>query len=181
MSPLYFFVTKIVRFKEESVTDTSAEYAIKDELPAKRKADMNTPNAQSKLAALKTFIRQRENLLVITGAGISTASGIGDYRDQAGNWKRAQPVSHQDFLASYAWRQRYWARSQLGYPSFMAAQPNSAHQALVRMEQAGQLLRPSDAKRRPVASTGRASKRCGFAWQTGSSDLYRLPRPGGSG
>ena len=95
-------MTKIVRFKEESVTDTSAEYAIKDELPAKRKADMNTPNAQSKLAALKTFIRQRENLLVITGAGISTASGIGDYRDQAGNWKRAQPVSHQDFLASYA-------------------------------------------------------------------------------
>ena len=139
MSPLYFCVTKIVRFKKESVTDTSAEYAIKDELPAKRKTDMNTPNAQSKLAALKTFIRQRENLLVITGAGISTASGIGDYRDQAGNWKRAQPVSHQDFLASYAWRQRYWARSQLGYPSFMAAQPNSAHQALVRMEQAGQL------------------------------------------
>ena len=118
---------------------------------------MNTPNAQSKLAALKTFIRQRENLLVITGAGISTASGIGDYRDQAGNWKRAQPVSHQDFLASYAWRQRYWARSQLGYPSFMAAQPNSAHQALVRMEQAGH-LRPSDAKRETGCINGQGIK-----------------------
>jgi NAD-dependent SIR2 family protein deacetylase len=77
--------------------------------------------------------------LVITGAGISTVSGIGDYRDQAGNWKRPQPVSHQDFLASHVWRQRYWARSQLGYPSFLAAQPNGAHHALVRMEQAGQL------------------------------------------
>ena len=100
---------------------------------------MNTGNSQSNLAALKTFIQQRENLLVITGAGISTVSGIGDYRDQAGNWKRPQPVSHQDFLASHAWRQRYWARSQLGYPAFLSAQPNSAHEALVRMEQAGQL------------------------------------------
>ena len=100
---------------------------------------MNTGNSQSKLAALKTFIQQRENLLVITGAGISTVSGIGDYRDQAGNWKRPQPVTHQDFLASRAWRQRYWARSQLGYPSFLSAQPNSAHDALVRMEQANQL------------------------------------------
>jgi NAD-dependent SIR2 family protein deacetylase len=42
-------------------------------------------------------------------------------------------------LASRAWRQRYWARSQLGYPAFLSAQPNSAHEALVRMEQAGQL------------------------------------------
>ena len=100
---------------------------------------MNTGNSQSNLAALKTFMQQRENLLVITGAGISTVSGIGDYRDPAGNWKRPQPVTHQDFLASRAWRQRYWARSQLGYPSFLSAQPNSAHDALVRMEQANQL------------------------------------------
>ena len=91
------------------------------------------------LERLQRFILAQDNLLVITGAGISTVSGIGDYRDRAGNWKRPQPVSHQDFLASHAWRQRYWARSQLGYPSFLAAQPNSAHHALVRMEQAGQL------------------------------------------
>ena len=100
---------------------------------------MNTAGSQSNLADLKRFIQERQNLLVITGAGISTVSGIGDYRDQAGNWKRPQPVSHQNFLASHAWRQRYWARSQLGYPSFLAAQPNSAHDALVRLERAGQL------------------------------------------
>ena len=100
---------------------------------------MDTAGSQSNLAALKRFIQERQNLLVITGAGISTVSGIGDYRDQAGNWKRPQPVSHQNFLASHAWRQRYWARSQLGYPSFLAAQPNSAHDALVRLERAGQL------------------------------------------
>ena len=100
---------------------------------------MNTAGSQSNLVALKRFIQERKNLLVITGAGISTVSGIGDYRDQAGNWKRPQPVSHQNFLASHAWRQRYWARSQLGYPSFLAAQPNSAHDALVRLARAGQL------------------------------------------
>lgn len=73
-------------------------------------------------------------MLVITGAGISTDSGIGDYRDSAGRWKRPRPVSHQDFMASHHWRQRYWGRSQLGYPAFWRAQPNVAHRALARLE-----------------------------------------------
>lgn len=91
------------------------------------------------LAELQTFIRERQNLLVITGAGISTGSGIGDYRDTAGQWKRPRPVSHQDFMADHGWRQRYWGRSQLGFPSFLRAQPNLAHDALVRLENAGKL------------------------------------------
>ena len=91
------------------------------------------------LEPLKNFILERENLLVITGAGVSTGSGIGDYRDRDGQWKRPRPVSHQDFINSYYWRQRYWARSQLGYPSFLQAAPNRAHRALARLECQGQL------------------------------------------
>ena len=91
------------------------------------------------LKRLQHFIMARDNLLVITGAGISTGSGIGDYRDQAGQWKRPQPVTHQDFMSQFAWRQRYWARSQLGYPSFLRAKPNQAHLALARLEDQGKL------------------------------------------
>ena len=88
---------------------------------------------------LQRFIFTRNNMLVITGAGISTASGIGDYRNQAGQWKRPKPVTHQDFIGHLSWRQRYWARSQLGYPSFLQAAPNRAHRALARLECQGQV------------------------------------------
>ena len=87
-----------------------------------------------RLESLKDFILDRGNLFVITGAGVSTGSGIGDYRDRDGRWKRPRPVSHQDFIRSHYWRQRYWGRSQLGYPSFLKAVPNLAHLALARLE-----------------------------------------------
>ena len=86
------------------------------------------------------FLARTERLLVITGAGCSTGSGIGDYRDEQGRWKRTQPVQHEAFMSSHAWRQRYWARSQLGYPEFMAAQPNSAHQVLADWERRGGVM-----------------------------------------
>ena len=85
------------------------------------------------------FIASSNRLLVITGAGCSTGSGIGDYRDDNGDWKRVQPVQQQDFMASHGWRQRYWARSQVGYPEFMRAQPNRAHHMLARMERSGRM------------------------------------------
>ena len=87
-----------------------------------------------RLESLKDFILDRGDLFVITGAGVSTGSGIGDYRDRDGRWKRPRPVSHQDFIRSHYWRQRYWGRSQQGYPSFLKAVPNRAHMALVRLE-----------------------------------------------
>jgi NAD-dependent SIR2 family protein deacetylase len=76
---------------------------------------------------------------VLTGAGCSTDSGIPDYRDQAGQWKRKPPVQQRDFVGQHAVRQRYWARSMLGWRHFSKAQPNDAHQALARLEAAGHL------------------------------------------
>ncbi|XOV84767.1 MAG: NAD-dependent protein deacetylase [bacterium] len=89
--------------------------------------------------SIKDFLNRSERLLVITGAGCSTASGIGDYRDEQGAWKRPQPVQHQDFMRTLAWRQRYWARSQAGYPEFKQATPNVAHQVLCQWEKQGRL------------------------------------------
>ena len=73
-------------------------------------------------------------VLVLTGAGCSTESGIPDYRDLNGNWKRRQPVRYQDFVRSDAVRRRYWARSFFGWPQLADATPNRAHRALAQLE-----------------------------------------------
>jgi len=86
---------------------------------------------------LLQFLTQHQNILVLTGAGISTGSGIPDYRDQNGNWKRKQPVQHQEFMRSHKVRQRYWARSLPGWPVMQTALPNDAHFSLSRLEQRG--------------------------------------------
>jgi NAD-dependent SIR2 family protein deacetylase len=83
------------------------------------------------------FLEQHPDALVLTGAGISTGSGIPDYRDKNGNWKRKQPVQHQDFMRSHEVRQRYWARSLIGWPVMQTAQPNDAHYSLSLLEQKG--------------------------------------------
>lgn len=75
--------------------------------------------------------------MVLTGAGCSTASGLGDYRDRSGQWKRAQPITGQIFCNDTAARHRYWARSSVGWPSFSQAIPNRAHHALVELEKIG--------------------------------------------
>lgn len=86
---------------------------------------------------LAAWLAARSRVAVISGAGVSTASGIPDYRDGDGNWKRSPPVQYRDFVESAAVRRRYWARSLAGWPMFAAAQPGAAHHALVRLEQVG--------------------------------------------
>ena len=86
-------------------------------------------------ARLQGFIAGHRRLFVLTGAGCSTNSGIPDYRDADGKWKRPQPVTYQAFMGSLATRQRYWARSLIGWRVFGQVQPNPAHYALARLEQ----------------------------------------------
>jgi NAD-dependent SIR2 family protein deacetylase len=74
---------------------------------------------------------------VITGAGLSTGSGIPAYRDRHGQWQHSQPIQHQDFLKSSASRQRYWARSFVGWATMTAALPNQGHMALAALEANG--------------------------------------------
>ena len=88
------------------------------------------------METLSGFVRAHPRLLVLTGAGISTGSGIPAYRDEAGCWKRKPPVLAQDFLRSAAVRRRYWARSMAGWPLVAAAVPNAAHRALAQLEDA---------------------------------------------
>jgi NAD-dependent SIR2 family protein deacetylase len=88
---------------------------------------------------LQQFIISHERLFVLTGAGISTASGIPDYRDRHGAWKQQKPMEYRDFVATHAARQRYWTRSWFGWQRFSQARPNAAHHALASLEQFGRL------------------------------------------
>ncbi len=74
--------------------------------------------------------------LVLTGAGMSTDSGIPDYRGPDGE-RRVTPMQFAEFVASSAARQRYWARSFVGWQRFTAARPNAGHHALARIQAAG--------------------------------------------
>lgn len=89
------------------------------------------------MSALREFIQHHPRLAVLTGAGVSTGSGIPDYRDERGEWKRAKPVEFRPFMTKPEVRQRYWAHSMLGWPIIRGAQPNDAHRALAQLEARG--------------------------------------------
>jgi NAD-dependent SIR2 family protein deacetylase len=100
---------------------------------------MNQPASNDAAIERLNELLARGPLAVITGAGLSTASGIPAYRDPDGQWLHSRPIQHQDFLSSAATRRRYWARSFVGWASLGHAAPNRGHRALAALEHAGHL------------------------------------------
>jgi NAD-dependent SIR2 family protein deacetylase len=90
------------------------------------------------LDALVDLVRDGD-VAVLTGAGISTDSGIPDYRGPSGRARRATPMTVQVFLGSVEARRRYWARSHLGWRVVARARPNDGHRAVAALEQQGLL------------------------------------------
>lgn len=93
--------------------------------------------AATPIEQLEAFLSTYPRLFVLTGAGISTGSGIPEYRDENGDWKRPPPVQYRDFVDRLHVRQRYWARSLVGWRWFREAQPNACHIALAQWEANG--------------------------------------------
>jgi NAD-dependent SIR2 family protein deacetylase len=89
--------------------------------------------------ALIHLVRNSRRLVVLTGAGCSTESGIPDYRSPGGAWTRHKPIQYSAFVRSAEVRRLYWARSFRGWPRFEAARPNDAHRALAELEAHGKV------------------------------------------
>ncbi|WP_225850816.1 NAD-dependent protein deacetylase [Streptomyces sp. HPF1205] len=86
--------------------------------------------------ALTALVSGR-GVVVLSGAGLSTESGIPDYRGSTGSRRRGAPMTYQEFTGSAAARQRYWARSHLGLRTITGARPNEGHRAVARLAGAG--------------------------------------------
>lgn len=82
---------------------------------------------------------ERGGVVVLSGAGLSTDSGIPDYRGPSGSLRRHSPMTYQEFVGSTAGRHRYWARSYLGWRQIASARPNAGHAAVARLQQRGLL------------------------------------------
>jgi NAD-dependent SIR2 family protein deacetylase len=154
------------------------------------------------LPELADLVAGSRRLLVLTGAGCSTESGIPDYRNPDGSWKHSRPMQYRDFVGSREARRRYWARSMAGWRRVAGAEPNPAHLALARLERAGRVhhlitqnvdgLHGRAGSRRVIDLHGRLDRieclecRIVFSRAAFQEELERLnpawvPEPAGSG
>jgi len=86
------------------------------------------------------LLRAARHTVALTGAGLSTESGIPDFRSPGGVWERFRPIEYQEFLASDTARREHWRYKQATVPVMLTAEPNPAHRALAELESAGRLL-----------------------------------------
>ena len=92
-----------------------------------------------KIAEAAAILNSSSWLTAFTGAGISTESGISDFRSPGGVWDRYQVVTYQEFIQSSEARCRYWAMKRELFKEMSGAKPNKAHLALARLQQMGKL------------------------------------------
>lgn len=95
---------------------------------------------QERIHVLQDWISTKSNILTLTGAGLSTESGIPDYRGSKGSYHEGhKPMIHDQFISSASQRKRYWGRGMVGWRKFNEMQPNEGHYALTKLEARGTL------------------------------------------
>lgn len=97
---------------------------------------------KDEISYLQEFLSKHERTVILTGAGFSTESGIPDYRsDKVGLYSRKnyKPMQYQDFIKYASLRQRYWARSYVGWPGYSKIQPSKNHYIVANLEKSGVL------------------------------------------
>jgi len=104
------------------------------------KVGVSCASADTHPVDLIDHLRVSKKALIFTGAGISTPSGIADFRGPQGVWTRRKPVYYQDFMTSEAARLEHWDYKLEGWDSFQKARPNATHRAIVELEEAGKIV-----------------------------------------
>jgi NAD-dependent deacetylase len=97
------------------------------------------PVMTAELQKLVAYLRASDRIMIFSGAGISTVSGIPDFRGPNGVWTRRRPVYYQDFMTSESARIEHWDHKLEAWPAFRAARPNPVHHAIVTLENAGKV------------------------------------------
>lgn len=102
---------------------------------------MSPPTESDLVIELTAAITRAEKVVVFTGAGLSTESGIPDFRGPNGIWNTQTPIDFSDFVASIDWRRESWRRRFSGSDRFGAAEPNLGHLAIAHWVRAGKVTR----------------------------------------
>nr|CAB3266081.1 Sir2-b [Phallusia mammillata] len=100
------------------------------------------PPSQTDISTIKTFVAHCKNMMVLSGAGLSTESGVPDYRSKGvGLYDRMnhKPMEHHEFVRSSASRKKYWARNYIGWKRLSSLKPNIAHTKLSQLEKDGKI------------------------------------------
>ena len=100
---------------------------------------MSAPDLETAIAELRDHIEAASVIVPFTGAGISTESGIPDFRSPGGLWTRNRPIPFDEFLASQDARDESWRRRFAMEPTFAAAKPGRGHRALASLYRAGKV------------------------------------------
>jgi NAD-dependent deacetylase len=98
------------------------------------------PNLHDRIELAVSLIRGASSVVALTGAGISTESGIPDYRGPGGVWETQKPPTIGDYMENEETRKAFWRRRLTDYPLLAAREPNAGHRALVELERRGTLL-----------------------------------------
>ena len=129
---------------------------------------------EQSVSKLYDWIHPKANVLCLTGAGISTASGIPDYRGHDGSYAKGhKPMIHDQFMNSAAMRQRYWGRAMMGWRDFAKAAPNEGHVALAQLESQG-CIGVTFEDSEEYYEQGIEEEELGWAFTTGSQSLSVL-------
>lgn len=99
----------------------------------------STEKISTQLESLISVLQNKRKIWILTGAGISAPSGIPTYRNDKGEWKSANPIQHNDFINQESYRQRYWARSMVGWKLTGRAKPNATHHAITALQATGKV------------------------------------------
>jgi NAD-dependent deacetylase len=107
--------------------------------PGDARQDRSMTTEPNDVLALRRMIADASRAVVFTGAGISTESGIPDFRSPTGIWTRMKPILFQDYLASAETRREAWRRKFEAEPVMRAAEPNRGHRAVARLVREGKV------------------------------------------